>query len=71
MVNYRNGLYGREKRNKGRSGPAQPAVPAGRFAREIVQFLRGIVQRSRQLNGNPLGRSINACGKSTLDKSLR
>ena len=34
---------------------AQPAVPADRFAREIVRFDKLTVARSRQLNGNPLG----------------
>jgi hypothetical protein len=35
--------------------PAQPAVPADRFAREIVRFLARCVMRLRLLNGNPLG----------------
>ena len=37
------------------SVPAQPAVAADRFAREIARFLVGSTQRSRQLNGIPLG----------------
>lgn len=36
---------------------AQPAVAADRFAREIVGFERRCMQRSRQLNGRPLGGS--------------
>ncbi|MDQ2999589.1 MAG: hypothetical protein M3R61_21355, partial [Chloroflexota bacterium] len=35
---------------------AQPAVPADRFAREIVRFLAVCVVRVRRLNGNPLCR---------------
>ncbi|MDQ2998639.1 MAG: hypothetical protein M3R61_16505, partial [Chloroflexota bacterium] len=34
---------------------AQPAVPADRCAHKIVGFLKVLVMRSRQLNGNPLG----------------
>jgi hypothetical protein len=38
------------------SPAAQPAIPADRFAREIVRFLvSACAARSRQLNGNPLG----------------
>ncbi len=37
------------------SQPTQPAVPADRFAREIVGILAVVVMRLRQLNGNPLG----------------
>jgi hypothetical protein len=33
----------------------QPAVPADRFAREIVRIMTRCVARLRQLNGNPLG----------------
>ena len=35
--------------------PAQPAVAADRFAREIVGFLKVFSARSRHLNTNPLG----------------
>jgi hypothetical protein len=35
--------------------PTQPAVPADRFAREIVGFLAACAARLRQLNGKPLG----------------
>jgi hypothetical protein len=34
---------------------AQPAVPADRFAREIVRFLTACAVRLRRLNGNPFG----------------
>jgi hypothetical protein len=39
-----------------RKPAAQPAVPADRFAREIVRILTAFAVRSRQLMGNPLGR---------------
>ena len=36
--------------------PAQPGVPADRFARKIVAFLKSsCVARSRRLNAKPLG----------------
>jgi hypothetical protein len=39
---------------------AEHAVPADRYAREIVPFLTlSYAARSRQLNGNPLGRSLS------------
>jgi hypothetical protein len=38
-----------------RPSAAQPAVPADRFAREIVRFLTVCAARSRQLNANPFG----------------
>ncbi len=34
---------------------AEPAVPADRFAREILAILAVCVMRSRQLNGKPFG----------------
>src|SRR5689334_4537065 len=34
---------------------AEHAVAADRFARKIVRFLKALLARSRQLNGNPLG----------------
>jgi hypothetical protein len=37
----------------------QPAVPADRFAPEIVGILTVLVMRSRRLNGNPLGANQN------------
>ncbi len=41
------------------SRAAQPAIPADRFAREIVRFLvSACAARSRQLNGNPLACTI-------------
>jgi hypothetical protein len=33
----------------------QPAVPADRFAREIIGILAAYAVRLRRLNGNPLG----------------
>ena len=36
---------------------AEQLVPADRFAREIIRFLKRPLERSRQLNGNPLGGS--------------
>jgi hypothetical protein len=39
---------------------AQPAVPADRFAREIIAILAVLVTRLRRLNGNPLARAINS-----------
>jgi hypothetical protein len=38
-----------------RYGPAQPAVPADRFAREIGAILEAFPTRLRQLNGKPVG----------------
>jgi len=44
---------------KCKSEPAQPAVAADRFAREIVGFLEAFdTARSRQLNGKPFGGSL-------------
>jgi hypothetical protein len=34
---------------------AQPAVPADRFAREIIGILAVCAVRLRRLNGNPFG----------------
>jgi hypothetical protein len=39
-----------------RAAAAEHGVPVDRFAREILAFLGDPVQRSRQLNANPLGR---------------
>src|SRR4051812_19725603 len=43
-----------------RARSAHPAVATDRFAREIIRFLTRFAVRSRQLNGIPLGGTIEA-----------
>ena len=49
---------------------AQPAVPAGRFAREIGDVLKGRAARSRQLNANPSRPPLEAYHTIFLTQAL-
>jgi hypothetical protein len=56
-----------------RAAAAEHGVPVDRFAREILAFLGDPVQRSRQLNANPLGRNSRlskAIFMSTLSSDI-